>query len=171
MNKKVKDTTEKWYKEAKPETAKIINPKSIYIDGVDYVVDNSHVILDLKEYEKDVLQKFVYTFGGELVYYPRILKPFGISTPDCLYNGEKYDLKTLGLKKPGIKGNDILLRSIQHCKKQANCFIFDVSRTSLTKEESIKQAELLFCRKQTCFIDIAILYDGINFFKIFSSVK
>ena len=166
MNKKVIDTTEKWYKEAKPETAKIINPKSIYIDGVEYVVDNSHVILDLKPREKEVLEKFVYTFGGELIYHPRIVLPRNINTPDCLYNRIKYDLKQPGLNKPGINNENVLFNMISKKEEQSHCFIFDTIRTNLSREDVIKQAYALFYRDRTKYIEKVILYDG-AFYKIF----
>ena len=166
MNKKVIDTTEKWFKEAKPETAKIISPNSIFIDGVEYKADNKHVFLDLKPREKEVLEKFVYTFGGVLIYHPRIVYPENIMTPDCIYNGIKYDLKQPGLDNPGVNKDNILFGIIYKKKKQAKRFIIDITRTGLNKKEAIYQAYGLFFREKTMYVEEVILYNG-DFFKVF----
>lgn len=169
-NKHIYDATKEWKALAQPNNVKIRYLHRVTIDGTRYTVDGKYVLLDLKDYEKKTLAEFVRTFGGIMEYHPRIVYPERISTPDCLYNGIKYDLKTLGLDNPGVKGKNLMLHAIQDKQDQAHYFIFDISRTGLSRDEAIEQAELLFFRRKTKFIHTAVLYDGKEFFKIIQRI-
>ena len=170
QGKWIYDATDEWYEMAKPETATIIDKDWINIDGVKYIVDNHHVYSDLSEYEKSVLTDFIKIFGGRLQYHPRIVFPESIKTADCLFNGVPLDLKSIGLRNHGIVGKNLLFNSIQKQEKQAKWFIFDISNSGLSRDDAIVQAEKLFFRGKTKYIDVAILYDG-EFFKILEKIK
>lgn len=165
----VYDATDEWKEKSQPNNVTIKEIKTLRIDGKRYDVDGSKVIQDLKPYEKLVLDKFVKKYGGLLEYCPRIIFPEGISTPDCLFNGIRYDLKTPGINKPGTTSKNALFSTMFRKKKQASCFIFDITRTGLTREEAEKQAIDLFTRKKSNFIKTAILYDG-DFFKVIERI-
>lgn len=168
-NKHIYDATNEWNAKANPKSVIIKSIRELRIAGKRYSVDGKHVILDLKKQETYVLEKFVKKFGGIMQYHPRIVFPMEISTPDCLYNGIRYDLKQIGLNNPGTRNKDALLNMIDGKERQAHCFIFDVSRSGLTREEAIKQAYQLFFRNKTKYIQKAILFDG-EFYKVIERI-
>lgn len=168
--KNIYDSTNEWEKMAKPETATIINNNYINLDGVKYICDDKHVIMDLTDREKRILNEFTNKYGGRMMYVPRINFPQKISTPDGLYNGMRIDIKSIGLRHPGIVGDNLLYRAIEDQEQQAKCFIFDIELSGLTKKDAIKQAELLFYRKGSKYIEKAFLYDGKDFFKIYERI-
>lgn len=171
QGKHVYDATAEWNAKAKPNTAKIGVVNELRIKGIKLAIDNVNVLLDLEQYEKDTLSTFVNTFGGILKYHPRVIEPQGIKTPDCLYNGERFDLKTLGLIHPDATSKDLLLHTLQGQEEQAHCFIIDSSRlTILTSEDIIDQAIKLFTRDKTLFVDKLVLYDGNKFYKVFEKI-
>jgi len=167
----VYDATNEWNANAKPGEAEIGVVNELRINGEKLIIDNKKVILDLEPYEKKTLNEFVNKFGGILKYHPRVISPEGIKTPDCLYNGERFDLKTLGLYHPDVKSKDLLLHTLQNYEEQAHCFIIDSSRlTVLTSEDVIDQAIKLFRRDKTLFVSKLILYDGNEFYKVLERI-
>ena len=58
---------------------------------------------------------------------------------------------------------------VDDMEEQAHAFLFDIRRTGLTRDEAIKQAEALFFRRKTLYIEKVILYDG-EFFKIIERI-
>lgn len=65
------------------------------VNGVAYKVDGRNVQLDYKPYEKEIAELLAREVGGEAYMVPRVNNPQGISTPDYLFNGKAYNLKTL----------------------------------------------------------------------------
>ncbi|MBE5933386.1 MAG: hypothetical protein E7263_08210 [Lachnospiraceae bacterium] len=92
------------------------------------------------------------TFGGTVQLVPRILNPQGIKTPDYIFNGEKFDLKTV----TGSSKN-VLYNALKGKKNQAENFIFDISQNPLKVEDLTNQARLLFESKNREFVKRIIL--------------
>lgn len=167
--KQIYDATNEWRIFAKPDNVVIREISEVRIDGKKYKIDGKHVLLDLDKEEKVVLNELVHNFGGIMEYHPRIVFPNGVSTPDCLYNGLRYDLKQPGKEHPNIRGDNVLFNMIDDKKEQAHCFIFDITRSGLSNDEAIEQAYKLFVRRKTKYVERIILYDG-DFFKILERI-
>lgn len=160
------DETKKWFKEATPNSHKVIDLTEYTVDGNTYKVDGRHVILRYSKNEKrvaDVLEKML---GGELFMVPKIDYPTNISTPDYLFRNEKYDLKTLR----GTSKNAIYNRLI-HMKKQADNFVLDVTDFNFSYEDIEKQIGYVYWSKHTRFVNKIILVKGDIIVKIYSRDK
>lgn len=153
------DTTKEWFERATPENVEIKEKKSVTIDGKKYEVGTKDIFINLQKHEKEALEMVAKTFGGEMIYMPVIKSPEGISTADCIFNGRYFDLKQCGLKNNNISGKNLLFNSICKKEKQAHCFILDLSRTSLTREQALEQARNIFTRRRTAFVEKIILMD------------
>lgn len=126
------------------------------VDGVTYKVDGKHVVAKSTESEKKVAELLSKEFGKEVMMVPRIVYPKGISTPDYLIEGKKYDLK-----EPTGSGNHVLYNMIHKKKSQANNFIFDISNCPLDFSDIIKQVNEIYKSNHTAFVDeIIIVKDG-----------
>ena len=126
------------------------------VDGVPYTVDGKHVVAKNTESEKKVAELLSKEFGKDVMMVPRIVYPQGISTPDYLIDGNKYDLK-----EPTGSGNHVLYNMINKKKSQANNFIFDISKCPLDFSNIIKQVEDIYRSSHTAFVDeIIIVKDG-----------
>lgn len=163
QNINVYDATQEWNEKAQPNNVVIRELKTIRVNGIRYDVDGINAEMNIKPHEKEVLEKFVKTYGGILEYYPKINQPENIKSPDCLYNGQKYDLKQLGLKNPGCKGPNLLYNTLSNKNDQAHCYILDFSRSGLNFKEALEQARGLFVRKNTKYVKTIVLFDGKEF--------
>lgn len=83
---------------------------------------------------------------------PRIVYPQGKSTPDYIYDGERYDLK-----EPTGESKNVLYNMVAKKKTQACNFIFDITNCPLSEADVITQMEGLYKSKHTRFIDKVIL--------------
>lgn len=146
------DVTDIWINTATPNSNKIIDSKSYVYDGKRYIVDGKKVVLDYSDQEKNIAEWLEKTFGGSLRMNPRINYPEGIKTSDYIFRKEKWDLKT-------IKGNSnqVLYHSIHNKKTQSSNFIFDISDSKLSLEEAKVQTQKLYTRKDTSFLNRAII--------------
>lgn len=122
------------------------------INGNIYKVNGKHVTLDYSNKEKEIAKILINTFGGEIYMIPRISFPQGISTPDYLFKGKKFDLK-----EPLGKSKFLLYNMLSKKSKQSNNFIFDISKCPLDNNEVIKQAKALYYSTHTKFVDTIIL--------------
>ena len=87
---------------------------------------------------------------------PKILYPQGISTPDYIIGGKKYDLK-----EPEGSGKNVLYNMINKKKKQASNFIYDISKCPLDIDEIYKQVNDIFSSTHTAFVEeVIIVKDG-----------
>ena len=89
---------------------------------------------------------------------PRIVYPQGISTPDFKIDDMSWDLKTIS-----TAGKNVLYNAVKKKKRQAGCFIFDITDCPLPKDEIQQQIKDLFMSTHLTFIDQIALYkdDGI----------
>lgn len=125
---------DRWLANVDKNKAKVTEKKSFTVGDVKYKVDGKNVVLDYSKKEKEVAEWVANTFGKHVELIPRINNPEGIKTPDYLVDGVKFDLKEItGNGKNVIDGN---LRKV---KKQSENIIFDVTESSLSIEEVLKQ--------------------------------
>ena len=150
-NNAYNDITEEWLSN-KNDNYEFVELKKYKINEELYIVDNKHVILKNSEKEKSVAKLLLDNFGGKIEMVPRIVYPQNKSTPDYLFNGEKYDLK-----EPIGESKNVLYNMVSKKKTQANNFIFDVTNCPINEFKIIKQIDGLFKSKHTKFIDKVIL--------------
>lgn len=113
-------------------------------------------MLDPKENEKQIAEVVGKYKGKEVNIVPRIVFPQGISTPDYLIDGKKFDLKS-----PKGSGKSALYDMLHKKKNQADNFIFDISNCGLTVEEAKKQIEGIYKSSHTKFVEeIILVKDG-----------
>lgn len=167
QGKKVYDATEEWFEKAKPNDFTLSDKNSITYNGIKYEIDGKNIVLDLKDDEIKSIKAFGKTFGGYFELCPRILIPEGVSTPDFFMNGIRFDLKSPGKNKPASTNTNTLLNAIQRKKKQADCFLFDTTRAKmLSRDDFIKQAEALYSRDKTKFVNTIVLMDENGVYKV-----
>lgn len=146
------DVTKDWLDNATPNSYKVEDRQYFEKDGIKYQVDGKNVVLDYSTKEKEVAEWLENTFGGEIYMLPRVCEPDGISTADYLWNGEKWDLKTIN----GI-GKRVIEDAVKKKKEQANNFIFDITPSKIEKENLYKQLQKLYNSKTTNWIDKVIV--------------
>lgn len=141
------DVTQQWRDSATPNSHVVEDAQEITIDGATYTVDGHNVVLDYSPHEKEIAELLEKEFGGELKMMPRVNNPQGVSTPDYLFRGEGYDLKTIGK----TVGKNPLVNRVKKAKGQSNNFVFDISNSELAHEKMIEQIEKLFTDPETLF--------------------
>lgn len=147
------DVTAMWRKNATPNSHIVQDLQEYAANGTTYKVDGHNVVLDYSPHEKEIAELLEKEFGGELYMVPRVNNPQGVSTPDYLFRGQGYDLKTLGRKA----GADTIFQRVKKAKRQSHNFIIDISDTELDKETVNQQLNKIFWQDQTAFVDILVI--------------
>lgn len=151
------DITGKWYPNAKPNSHPVLELQEYTPGGETYKVDGHNVVLDHNPHEKEIAELLEREVGGEIYLVPRVNNPQGVSTPDYLFHGRGYDLKTLGEKA----GPNTMFQRVKKAKRQSRNFIIDVSDTKLDREMIDQQISKIFWSENTRFVDeIVIINDG-----------
>ena len=151
------DITGKWYPNAKPNSHPVLELQEYTPGGETYKVDGHNVVLDYDPHEKEIAELLEREVGGEIYLVPRVNNPQGVSTPDYLFHGRGYDLKTLGEKA----GPNTMFQRVKKAKRQSRNFIIDVSDTKLDREMIDQQISKIFWSENTRFVDeIVIINDG-----------
>lgn len=146
------DVTKEWQNNATPNSHIVQDMKSWEHEGKKYAVDGRNVILDYSQKEKEVAEWLENTIGGDLYMVPRVNNPSGISTPDYLFKGERYDLKEiLGSSKRAIDN------AIKGKQAQASNFIFDISNSQQNIDSAIKQAKDIYRSKGRVWVNTIII--------------
>lgn len=147
------DVTKQWREDATPNSHEIRDLQEYTKGGVTYKVDGHNVVLDYSPKEKEIAELLEREFGGELYMVPRVNNPQGISTPDYIFRGTGYDLKTIA----NGAGENTIFNRIKKAIKQANCFVVDVTESGLGDELTNKQIEKLFSRPDTNWVETMII--------------
>ena len=147
------DVTRAWREAATPNSHVVQDLQEYAVNGVTYKVDGHNVVLDYSPHEKEIAELLEKEFGGELYMIPRVNSPQGVSTPDYLFRGVGYDLKTLGDKA----GPDTMFQRIRKAKRQSRNFVVDISNAKLDKETIDKQIKKIFLNNNTAFVDTLII--------------
>lgn len=160
------DVTDDWKDKATPKSHEIIDLEEYKENGVTYKVDGKHVLLDYKESEKRIAELLRSELGGEIFMVPRVLNPKGVSTPDYIFRGERFDLKELA----GTSKN-LIYNAIAKKKRQANNFILDISQSPLEIGEIYKQVAAIYQSNHTRFVDKLIIVKDNKVLRIFCKKK
>lgn len=148
------DVTELWRKDATPNSHAVQGLRSFTINGATYTVDGHNVVLDYSAHEKEIAELLEKEFGGELYMVPRVNNPQGISTPDYLFRGKGYDLKTLSKEA----GENTIINRIKKARKQSKNFILDLTNAKKITDSVLKsQIQRIYKDKETAFVDTIIV--------------
>ena len=148
------DVTELWRKDATPNSHAVQGIRSFTINGATYTVDGHNVVLDYSAHEKEIAELLEREFGGELYMVPRVNNPQGISTPDYLFRGKGYDLKTLSKEA----GENTIINRIKKARKQSKNFILDLTNAKKITDSVLKsQIQRIYKDKETAFVDTIIV--------------
>ena len=151
------DETKKWRETATPNSHVVRDLQEHTVNGITYKVDGHNVVLDYSPHEKEIAELIEKEFGGEIYMVPRVNSPQGVSTPDYLFRGIGYDLKTLG---ESARANTLFNR-VKKAKWQAQNFIIDVTNTKLDEDTILAQVKKVFHREDTKWVDeILIVQNG-----------
>lgn len=147
-----RNVTGKWYREADFSTKEVIKATEYTADGITYKVDGKHVLMDYKKNEEKIAKLLVEEFGGTIQIVPRVVFPQKVSTPDYIYKGGKYDLKS-----PTGRGKDVLYDMVSKKKSQATNYVFDVTDCPLSEEEIMDRVNSLYRSHHTRFVETVLL--------------
>lgn len=157
------DITGNWYPDAKPNSHTVQDLQEYTVNGVTYKVDGRNVVLDYKPHEKEIAELLEREVGGEIFMVPRVNNPQGVSTPDYLFHGKGYDLKTLGKDA----GKNTIFNRVKNGKRQARNFIIDVTEAVNLDDQVIDdQLEKIFQDRDTLFVDEVVILRGGKFVKV-----
>lgn len=151
--RRFRDIIGKWYPDAKPNSHMVQDLQQYEANGVTYMVDGHSVVLDHSAHEKEIAELLEREIGGELFMVPRVNSPQGVSTPDYLFHGIAYDLKTIGSNA----GPNTIFNRVKKAGRQAQNFIVDVTNSGLDDEIIEKQIEKLFTRSDTEWVDELVI--------------
>lgn len=157
--KKCYDATEEWNARTAKTSIKTKNAEKKYWEQYEKIEFKT------TDYEKEIGKLIVDTFGGTVRFLPEVKKPEKIQMADFLYRGEKWDLKT-----PEGKSKNSLYNICHKNIGQANNFIIDLKKAQYTYEEAIDQAEKLFYRKGTKFVNKLIIINDGKIKKVFERI-
>lgn len=148
------DVTEKWREQTTPNSHIVQDLKEYTVDGVAYKVDGHNVVLDYSPHEKEIAELLEKEFGGELYMVPRVNNPQGVPTPDYLFRGKGYDLKTLSKEA----GENTIINRIKKARKQSKNFVLDVTNAKKITQSVLKsQIQKIYEDKETAFVDTIIV--------------
>lgn len=164
--KRCMDVTDNWLKNATPNSHDVIDLLEYKVGNITYKVDNKYVVMDYKENEKQIGELLRELLGGEIYMVPRVLNPKGVSTPDYLFRGERFDLKELyGESK------NLIYNAIAKKRNQSSNFILDITACPLDVENIYEQAEKVYYSTHTRFVDKLIIIKNNKILKILSRNK
>lgn len=125
-----------------------------YIVGENkYKVDGERIFLDYSAEEREVAETIAKMYGKKVQMVPKVTYPQGISTPDFIIDDVEWDLKTIS-----TGGKNVFYNAVKKKKRQARCFIFDVTNCPLQDDEIQKQIHDLFRSTHLTFIDQVGIY-------------
>ena len=156
------DITNAWFPGVTPRSHSVIRLQSYVKDGHEYIVDNFHVKMHPSTNEIRIAELLREKIGGEIYHVPKVEYPEGIRTPDYIFNGKEYDLKTIT-----GSGKSTLVDAIKRKKGQSNSFIFDLTSSALTSEDVEKQIEKIYRDRHTAFVDEVVIIRGNNIEKVY----
>lgn len=147
------DVTQQWRDKATPNSHTVEDAQEVSIGGTTYKVDGHNVVLDYSPHEKEIAELLEKEFGGELKMLPRVNIPQGIPTPDYLFRGEGYDLKTIGK----TIGKNPLFNRVHKSKAQSNNFVLEVTDSEITDNIVADQIKKIYSDRQTKNISTIVI--------------
>ena len=163
--KEYTDVTNEWLTNSTPNNYKVKIAKYYKYNNVKYYVDGKLVILDFTQKEKEMAIWLAKSFGGEIYILSRINYPQKVKTPDYLFRGEKWDLKSI--TKNASSKTRAVDNIIKTSKLQTDNIILDITDTSICKENIIRQAENIFSTSGREWLKKIMIVDNYNLIKVY----
>lgn len=160
-----KDVTSSWIKSGK-NPGNVEELQEYIVNGEIFKVDGKKVVLDYSVHEKKVAETIATLYGKDVRMVPRVTYPQGISTPDFKIDDVDWDLKTIS-----TGGKNVFYNAVKKKKRQASCFIFDVTNCPLDMSEINQQIINLFRSTHLTFIDKVGLYKNEQIIKVYERNK
>lgn len=135
-----RDVTNDWLKQTIPNSHPVRDIESFTQDGVTYIVDGEKVKFKYDAHEKKIAELLQRELGGEIGMMPKVDDPQHVRTPDYIFRGERYDLKTMRRSE----SRNAVYNRVNEAQNQAASFVLDITGNPLGREEIIRQAELIF---------------------------
>lgn len=145
------------------KTGSVSERRSYTVNGVAYVVDGHHIVLNHSEHEKAVAHALASKYGKHVELVPTVNYPGGIQTPDYLIDGARYDLKS-----PTGQGKYLLKGMVARKERQAPNFILDITNCPLSLEEIERQINTIFASRQTEFVEKIVVMKNLVILKVHS---
>lgn len=161
------DVTQKWLDTATPDSHPATEVTEFEQAGVRYKVDGKNIKLEYTPYEKEMAELLKEKLGGEVQLMPKVQGAHkGVSTPDLLFQGDRLDIKT-----PEEWQKNTLYNAIHNKRKQADCFLLDISVCDAPVDEAIQMIEALYQNPHLGFLRRVFLVKGKEILKIFERKK
>lgn len=161
-----RDVTNDWLKKAIPNSHPVTDVETFVQDGITYTVDGDNVKFIYEENEKRIAELFAHDLGGDIRMMPKIEKPDGKQTPDFIFRGQRYDLKT-----PEKINKNTFFNAVHNKREQANNFVFDISKNGMSIEQAVNQIEGLYTSKYTTFIERVVLVKNGKVIRVYEREK
>ena len=159
-----KDVKGNWYPEAVPGSHVVDHLKEYrHRDGNTYRVDGHHVKYMYSRHERRIAEMLAESVGGEIFMVPKIDSPQRKKTPDYLFHGVEYDLKTLSKDAT----ENTIFNRIKKGLKQANRFIIDITNAPLSNDTIANQVDKVFHDKDTQAVKELVLVKNYEIVSVF----
>ena len=159
------DVTQEWFDNATPNSHEVKDITVFQQDGVVYQVDGTNVKFEPDKHEREIAELLKKKLGGEICLMPKVSGVYdGVQTPDYIFRGQRYDLKTMERST----SKRAVYNALKPKQEQADNFILDITGNPLGTQEIIRQVtEDLFCTKSTRGTKVIILVENGEIVKIF----
>lgn len=112
-------------------------------------------MLDYSDYEKEIAEWIAYNMDDVIKMCPRILVPEDIRTPDYIWNGEKWDLKTIN-----SHSKNTISTAIRNVKKQSENVALNLNISSYTDEELINELYMIYENDRYSFLEKIMIIEN-----------
>ena len=154
------ERTYEWTK-AQENRGTLVFRQEYIVNGISYVVDGKHVMLNPSEREVSIAVLLGEKYGKKVELIPQVMYPQGIQTPDYLIDGKRFDLKS-----PTGRGKNLLYGLIAKKYKQVHNFVIDITNCPLSIEELEIQAEHLYKSQRTGFLETIVFLKNEEIVKV-----
>ncbi len=162
------EITGRWYPDATPGSHEVKDLLEYTApDGTTYKVDGHHVKLKYSRHEKEIAELLEREVGGEIYMVPKVDNPQNVRTPDYLFHGKGYDLKTIAPQA----GQNTLYNRTKKTSGQTKNVILDITKSGLTDETVKEQINKIFWSKETQFIDEIVIVNGESIVGVYKRKK
>lgn len=158
------DVTKEWLDNATPNSHEVSEVTEFKQDGTVYRVDGVNVQLSYDDHEKEIAELLKQRLGGDIRLMPTVKGKFkNIKTPDYLFRGERYDLKTMSKSA----SSRAVYNRIKESLDQADNFVLDITNNPLGTQEILRQIEEeIFTNYSTRSVKVVIVVENGEIIKI-----
>ncbi len=162
------EITGRWYPDATPSSHEVKDLLEYTApDGKTYKVDGHHVKFTYTKHEKEIAELLERENGGEIYMVPKVDNPQNVRTPDYLFHGKGYDLKTIAPQA----GQNTLYNRTKKTSGQTKNVILDITKSGLTDETVKEQIKKIFWSKETQFVDEIVIVNGESIVGVYKRKK